>query len=215
MTANTASKSSPTWYRKTIRRYKYWRWLIIIGASIFCLMWIGRFQIASHIYDFLDASRPPEHADVVVVLGGGSNGNRAKKAYELYEQGYAPNVIVSGSNSGLSNDLAYLKRKGIPSEVITINDRATSTWDEAQQVLSALREQEADSAIIVTDGFHTRRAQATYDKLQRDPPIELTFVSAVPTFPADHWWSSRQGRKKVATEYSKTVYYCLRYGVCP
>ena len=45
---------------------------------------------------YLVSAGPPEKADIVVVLGGDSSGNRILKAAELVRAGYAPRVLVSG-----------------------------------------------------------------------------------------------------------------------
>jgi len=159
------------------------------------------------LYNFLDVSESPRRAGFVVLLGGGHL-NRVRKAAVLYHQGYASRVVVSGGplyKYGIAcstGQLALddLEKIGLPTEATPRCDEATSTWDEAQRLLLVLRQQGAKSALLVTDPEHTRRARATYRRLQGDWDIELTFVGAEPEFQADTWWRSEKGLVAVQNE---------------
>lgn len=189
---------------------------IMIGVTILALvLWLSRHLWLPKLYDFLDVGQPPEQADFIVVLGGGADGNRAILAAELYRQGLAPRLIASGCYPAILSDMEELIQAGVPSEVIISNVHAESTWNEAKQVLTLLKQENATSALIVTDGFHTRRARATYDHLQTDPEIRLTFVSTSGPFVADSWWQIPSGPRLVLGEYVKLAYYLVRYGVIP
>jgi uncharacterized SAM-binding protein YcdF (DUF218 family) len=101
----------------------------------------------------------------------------------------------------------------VPSDALIINDHAYTTWDEARQILDILHSQQAQSAIIVTDAYHTRRARATFAQAQTKPEIALTFADSYDIFQYNRWWQNPDGREDVLSEYLKMVYYYIRYGV--
>ena len=202
-------------------RIKRFRWPILLALCLLGLCLSRHFWLRG-FYSFLDVSDPPQHADFIVLLGGGGV-NRVQRAATLYREGYAPRVLVSGGPlykygiacSSAQLTLADLQRLGLPPEAILLNDEASSTWDEALQVLRILHREGAESALIISDPEHTRRARATYRRLQADRSIELTFVGAEARFPTRAWWRSEKGLITVQNEYIKLGYYLLYHGVWP
>ncbi len=148
---------------------------------------------------------------MIVVLGG-SSGSRETHAAQLYHEGYASKVIISGYAETMDDNIQLIREKGVPQTALIINDRATSTYNEAQQVLEVLSHLKADSVLIVTDHFHTRRASATYEYVFAGHNIELTFVSPNDDFTADNWWNSNSNYG-IMLEYPKMLYYWFAYGV--
>lgn len=187
------------------------RWIVTFGLASAAVLFLTRAAWLPFLYTFLDVSQPPERSDFIIILGGRLN--RAETAIELFRQGYAPRLLVSGDVPMVADYLEVLDRASIPRSAVLTNDQATSTWDEAQQAFELLEREGAQSAIIVTDAVHTRRAKATYRALMPDPPLRLTFVAAVEDFTRDNWWLDKEGVKFVSEEYSKLVYYLVQYGV--
>lgn len=190
------------------------RWYIIL-VVIVCLVLI---IFATHplwlsaLYRFLDVSQSPHPAGVIVVLGG-SGGQREIYAAYLYRQGYASKVLISGSNSSIDYSLSLISDGGVRGTDILINGDATTTYDEAEQVLALLQEMNVDSVLVVTDRFHTRRAAATYDHVFQGYDIALTFVSPIDGVSSANWWQQSVVRDQVCWEYLKMLYYWLNYGV--
>ena len=179
--------------------------IVIIGIFAYPL-WLPQ------IYKYLDVSEPPQKADVLVVLGG-SYGRRETFAVELYKEGYAPRILVSGGDDeSLQQGLSIIRESGIPENALLVNDQATSTYDEAQQVLDLLLQTDAKSALIVTDPFHTRRALATYKHVFQGHNITLTIVSPDENIDPNSWWISGF-KDEIMTELIKLPYYWLVYGV--
>lgn len=148
---------------------------------------------------------------MIIVLGG-SSGSRETYAARLYHKGYAPTVIISGYADKMAYNLQILQENGVPESATIINDQATTTYDEAQQILEILIDLKADSALIVTNRFHTRRASATYEHVFAGYDIDLTFVSPDDDVKAHNWWKSKSGGG-IVLEYPKMLYYWLAYGV--
>jgi uncharacterized SAM-binding protein YcdF (DUF218 family) len=136
-------------------------------------------------------------ADVIVALAGDNRSNREKKAAELYHQGWADNVVVSGMKYDLgfhTGEAArrYVARLGVPEAKISMISETLNTRAEARILEQLMRERGWRSAIIVTSAFHSRRAAYTIEKAAPD----LTFYSApvpigAPEWAPDAWWSRR------------------------
>jgi len=137
-------------------------------------------------------------ADVIVALGGDHLCNREKRAAELYHQGWANNVVVSGVQYswGFHTGEAareYVMNLGVPEEKISMIAETLNTRAEAKALEKLMRERGWRSAIIVTSAFHSRRALYTIEKAARG----LTFSSSpVPTgspeWDPHAWWSRRE-----------------------
>ena len=136
-------------------------------------------------------------ADVIVALGGDPLCNREKKAAELFHQGWANNVVVSGIkyawgfHTGEAAQ-AFVMGQGVPGEKVSIIRETLNTRAEAKVLDALMRERGWRSAIIVTSAFHSRRALYTVEKTSRD----LTFHSSpvktgYPEWEPDAWWSRR------------------------
>ena len=94
----------------------------------------------------LIVDQPPQKADAIVVLGGGS-GDREATGARLYAEGYAPLVITTGSKfslPGLSQvtfaqlSALELMRRGVPASAIVQLSETQSTCDDARLALAAL-----------------------------------------------------------------------------
>ncbi len=155
------------------------------------------------MFDWLDTSTAPRPADVIIVLGGLRN--RGPRAYELYRQGYAPWVLVSGTQGDVDAYGPLFEGSNV-----VYNPHAHSTWDEAQQNAAILRGRGVRSALIVTTNHHTRRAAAVYRAVM--PELEASFVG-VPISAADGpgWFWLRLNT--AVREVIKSGYYFVQYGV--
>jgi uncharacterized SAM-binding protein YcdF (DUF218 family) len=158
----------------------------------------------------LDGSEPPQKADVIVVLGGDSHGNRILKAAELARQGYAPKVLVSGQGSMYGrheSDMAidFAVTHNYPrEEFIPFRYPALSTTDEAAADIRQLRELGVHKYILVTSPYHTARAGRIFRR--EGAGLEVHTVSAPePYWQNGEWWKSREGRKLWLQEFVKTI----------
>lgn len=136
-------------------------------------------------------------ADVIVALGGDHRCNREKRAAELYHQGWANNVVVSGIKYpwGFHTGEAarrYVMNLGVPEEKISMIGETLNTRVEAKVLDEMMRERGWNSAIIVTSAFHSRRATYTIEKAARDRTFHSSPVpTGSPEWAPDRWWSRR------------------------
>ncbi|MFF0199591.1 vancomycin high temperature exclusion protein [Streptomyces sp. NPDC005017] len=109
-------------------------------------------------------------SDVAVVFGAGLwNGepspylaHRLDAAAELYRAGRVKVVLVTGDNSRKEYDepdamRAYLTRHGVPDRRIVSDYAGFDTWDSC---VRAKRIFGVDEAVLISQGFHVRRAVA-------------------------------------------------------
>ena len=137
-------------------------------------------------------------ADVIVAFAGDNRSNREKRAAELWRQGWADNVVVSGMSFAWGFHTGEAARKymmslGVPGEKISMISEALNTRAEAKALDDLMRERGWNSAIIVTAAFHSRRATYTVERAARG----RTFYSSPvppgsPEWAPRAWWSRRE-----------------------
>lgn len=186
------------------------RWLLLIAAVAVVAasypVWLGAAG------SYLVYREEPFQAQMAVVLAGGYRGNRILRAAELVREGFVPRVLVSGTGyygrSEAELAIDYAVRQGHPREYfLGFAHQAQSTLEEARLVAAELRSLGVKRVLLVTSDYHTRRARACYRKAA--PDIELRVIgTADKDFPKP-WWSTRQGRKTVFLEWTKTVSWWL------
>jgi uncharacterized SAM-binding protein YcdF (DUF218 family) len=173
---------------------------------------------------------PPGQADVAIVLAGGE-GERLGAALRIWRQGRVGALMITGPNvpllpvytGGDSLTMADVKRriavrKGVPPEDVWMALGASSTYDEAEDALRALRERNVKKAIVVTSPLHSRRARATFRHVFRGSGVEVTLETLPVDLSAEkpeRWWTREREMMAVFTETAKTVFYWNRYGISP
>ena len=169
-------------------------------------------------------------ADALVVLSGSSSYlERTQKAAELFHQGRAPLVLVTddhtrgGWSSALQTNPFFvdraideLTRHGVPPERIRIAPGvADSTHSEAVIVKNFAAAQGLRSVLIVTSGYHSRRALRTFRTTFEGTGVAIGLdpvTNGPQTPPAASWWLRPSGWRDVAGEYCKLLYYRFVYG---
>jgi uncharacterized SAM-binding protein YcdF (DUF218 family) len=155
---------------------------------------------------FLPMSESPKQADVIIVLSGG--GGRVEKAVELFQEGFAPYLLLStvsesASPSGDMHQTALAL--GIPEEAILTEDAAQSTYQNAEFTLPIMKQHGFKSAIVVSSDFHMRRVKFIFDHVYKKSGIELTYIGADSGYNAKTWWSDRNSRETTFNEYTKMI----------
>jgi uncharacterized SAM-binding protein YcdF (DUF218 family) len=154
-------------------------------------------------------TQPPFQADMIEVLGGDWFGNRILEAARLARAGYAPYVLVSGSDylyGNYESDMAvpFAVKHGYDEKMfIKLLQPVTSTMEEAQAVVPELRRRGVKRLIVVTSEFHTARAGRIFRTVA--PEMEIRMVAAPDTLHWDNWWTDREGRKTFLYEWLKTM----------
>ena len=164
---------------------------------------------------------PPAKADAIVVLGGGAN-FRAFETAQLYQAGWARLILVMNSELratdrlGLTITEAELVRRillsnAVPAEAIYIvGTNLTSTYDEALTLKAWSKDSHAESFLIPTGPFHSRRVRWVFRKVFRDATARFTVTSIDPKQCRD-WWRHEKTLIDFQNEFVKFGFYVIRY----
>ena len=154
----------------------------------------------------------PQRADVILVLAGETD-RRPQRALELLAQGYGKRVILDVPNdaklySFTEIALAQQYVRDLPqAESLRVCPIiGLSTKDEAKDAEGCLRREGANSVLIVTSDYHTRRA---LDIFQRVIPGRQYSVAAARNdeqFGA-RWWAHRQWAKTFVDEWLRLLWW--------
>lgn len=129
---------------------------------------------------------PGTTADVIVVLGGGTEpqvdprsmvevnaaGDRVLYAFNLYQQGVAPVLLLSGGDIDFINDspstpaddmAALMEMLGVPRDVMIIQNESLNTLQDAELSCALIKENHFESVILVTSAFHMPRSMALFE----------------------------------------------------
>jgi uncharacterized SAM-binding protein YcdF (DUF218 family) len=146
-------------------------------------------------------------ADALVVLGarvleGGVPSRalqaRVEKAVELYHQGLAPRLVLSGgvglhppAEARVMRELAV--RRGVPAEACLLEEQSRSTEQNARYCARLLREVGARRVVVVSDPFHLLRARQHFRLNGFEVATSPAPLATRELHPVDRfYWSSRE-----------------------
>jgi uncharacterized SAM-binding protein YcdF (DUF218 family) len=177
---------------------------LVAGLALTHSIWLGALGA------FLIHADQPAPADYALVLGGDQFGHRIMTAGDLVRQGFVRKAIVSGPRAcyGFAeSELAvnFAVKHGYPKDYfIQSPNNATSTSDEAPLLIAQLRSLGANSFLLVTSDYHTRRAASYFRPFASG--MEMRVIAAPDEFFRwDSWWRTREGQKVFYLEWSKTL----------
>lgn len=165
-------------------------------------------------------AQPPVPADLIVVLGGGSMSARLKKGADLYRQGLASRILVTGfSEESLAIvewqadwRFRYLQGIGVPAEAILKDSRARNSGEEARSIAMLMQEKQWGAVLIVSDPPHLARLAWILGKVLQPTQIRYRLIASNPTWwNAPLWWTNPVSAAFVIEEYIKIVYYLATY----
>lgn len=183
-------------YLRFVRRSKWTgRLLVFVSVIVACyfMLPIGLNVAARQLV----LNDPLTRADVIVALGGDKRCEREKRAAELYLQGWASKVTVSGVQYAWgvhTGDVGkrYVISLGVAEDDVLVIRDIWNTRTEADQLAKIMRERGWRTAIIVTSAFHSRRALYTIERAAPDLDFNSSPVAAVsPEWVPDNWWKRR------------------------
>jgi uncharacterized SAM-binding protein YcdF (DUF218 family) len=183
--------------------------VFVLLASIGLLWWQSH-NILAAAGNFLDVGEAPQKADAAIVLAGGWTGERVLRAGQLVRQGVVPYALLSSSATyyGLTEcecESTYAVRNGYSPEMFQcLLVKASSTRQEAQQMVAELRRRGIKKCLIVSVDTHLRRSRRIFK--QAAPEIEFHMISASsPNYRLSTWYQEREGRKAVFLEWTKVI----------
>lgn len=148
---------------------------IIAIITIFILYvlitsWVLSVDDISHCGGVPGVENGCEEAGAIVAISGGDTRARALEAIELYYQKWAPMIVFSGaasdksgpSNAAVMREIAL--ERGIPAEDIRIDEVSKNTKENAKETKTIFEVENISSVIVVTSGYHVRRAVFEFEK---------------------------------------------------
>lgn len=171
-------------------------------------------EVMKRVTAYLGEEDVPQSSDLIVVFGS-NNPARMQTAIDLWKQGFAPYIFVSGGHPYFqtSEPEAEIFKKmaieqGIPSEKIIIETEAITVSDNVKRTLNALEEKDLNFSkiILVTDWFAKRRAWAIMMKYI--PATSEIYRVNAPVNPEgdyapDRWFHNEKGIRLVFGEFVK------------
>ena len=153
--------------------------------------------------------------DAIVAISGGDTISRANWAIDLYKNGWSNIIIFSGAaqdKSGPSN-AAVMKtlaiKAGIPGPNIYIDEYSETTGQNALNTQTILVNHNIKRVILVTSGYHQRRASLEFNKRANNVAI---FNSPTPTDKdwSFLWWMTPRGWWLATSELVKiSIFYVV------
>ncbi|MFV0477856.1 MAG: YdcF family protein [Parahaliea sp.] len=169
----------------------WWGWrglgASLIGLALCWLYLCASPLMADYMMARLEADYPPQAATdlpaaaAIVVLGGSTRGDTAVQQFsdlnaqsdrlifaaELYHQGKAPLVLLSGGSVGhlrseareMADIMAIMQ---LPPANLLLEERSRNTYENALYSASLLKKNNINRVLLVTSAFHMSRAVACF-----------------------------------------------------
>ena len=146
--------------------------------------------------------------DVIVAISGGDTAARANTAVELYKNGWAKTLVFSGAaqdKSGPSNAAAMKTiavAAGVPEASILLDEDSATTKQNAENTMRIFTKNKITSIILVTSGYHQRRASLEFNKHTEG----ITIINHPTPNDVDWsfwWWVSPRGWWLATNEFAK------------
>jgi uncharacterized SAM-binding protein YcdF (DUF218 family) len=157
---------------RSTRPQRRFRWVLplVLFVVLAIPLLLGSLMGAIYWQARTDEATP---SDAIVVLGAAQwNGRptdvlraRLDRALLLYDEGYAPRIIVTGGKqegdafTEAESSRNYLVERGVPDAAILLENSSRSTWGNIEGIRTLLAGSDVHSLLIVSDGFHLFRAE--------------------------------------------------------
>ena len=152
----------------TIDKKKNFRLIVLFIISII-LFYLIFTAISIVNYSKIDGKA---HSDIAIVLGAGTSNGEVSPVYRerinhgiwLYENDYVDYLILTGGiGEGNNASDAYIAKqyalsKSVPEQAIFIEEKSTITEENLENATAIMDENSFDTAIIVSDPLHMKRA---------------------------------------------------------
>jgi uncharacterized SAM-binding protein YcdF (DUF218 family) len=198
--------------RKKRRTSPRWPWFVLLAFALSALALVG--WVASD-WSLLVKDTPGARARWALVLAGeGTEADRTQAGLALIQTGRVDSLVVSGTPVVGSLFSSAILLSALPQEtdvrrrVLEAQHTSRSTVEEAQALIPMLQALGADTVVLVTSNFHTRRAASVFQAIAPEGMHFLPISS--PSFYFAQGWSSREGAKAWLLEWTKTLWWHLK-----
>jgi uncharacterized SAM-binding protein YcdF (DUF218 family) len=190
--------------------------VVTVGVSSAALTILS----VANVGHWLSAPRTvPIHGDIIVALGGGQV-ERVQSALQLYQEGYANRILLTGvgrtpgpkTNRYLYWESRFLLDGGVPSEALLFDDLSANSYEEANNTALLMRSRQWKVALVISDPPHLRRLEMVWGQACARHGLEYRLIATEPpTWNASRWWRDKVWARFVGAELVKLAYYAVAY----
>ena len=179
---------------------------IVVSLIIAIVLLFSQYEVLLKGYArFFTIDNATSGMEATIVILSGNWKTRIPKALELYAAGYGTRLLLTTERSWnfKINQIGMTKEQeakkiakilGIQAKFETVRSLkggATSTFDEAYDLLAFCNKENLRHIIIVTDSYHTRRALFAFKKVFKGTNIKVEVSAALnEVFNEENWWFS-------------------------
>ncbi|MEP7205046.1 MAG: YdcF family protein [Candidatus Saccharibacteria bacterium] len=182
---------------------------IIVGLSLFLQP-----DDLRNCNDRVTTLKPCLAVDAIVAVSGGDTNARTDEAIRLFKNGWSNILIFSGAaqdKSGPSNAAVMKARaiaSGVPKSAIVLDETSATTQQNAENSETLFTERNIKSIILVTSGYHQRRASLEFNKTNSGVKV-LNHPVARDQDWSVWWWTYPRGWGLAISEFFKIIVFSL------
>lgn len=160
----------------------------------------------------IDAIEARGKADAIVVLTGGLG--RTEVGLSLLSSGSAGVMILSGVHEDAELDSIFFKKKLSEKDRLRIilEKNSRSTMENAIEVRRIFEERGFRSMVLITSGYHMKRALYIFRHMMPDDYIIMPYSVESPNFDETRWWGSTS-LGLLTIEFLKFYWYAAGFGI--
>lgn len=153
---------------------------------------------------------PCARVDAIVAVSGGDTNARTDEAIRLFQNGWAKYLIFSGAasdKSGPSNAAVMRQRAldaGVDEKVIYIDEYSNTTRQNAENTANLMQKLSVKRVILVTSGYHQRRASLELSKRSEGTEVINSPVATDADWSL-FWWVTPRGWTLAGSEIIKII----------
>ncbi len=198
------------------------KYLTLSGLLMFYLFSItpvADFIVKNLEDDFTPLSQQKlDEADTIVVLSGGAKADvlRSSEVLRISTlKEHSSELIISGTQELADRESTSLVEtffvsRGVPAEMIYIEDESRNTRENAKQIVSRVGE---EPFFLVTSAYHMKRALTEFEKLNANPiPAPTDFRAKRSSYGVGDYIPNSENLRKsdlAVHEYFGIIYYAL------
>ena len=150
----------------------------------------------------------------IVAVSGGDTNARTDEAIKLFQNGWSDTLIFSGAaqdKTGPSNAAAMRTRaiaSGVPESVIHLDEYSETTRQNAENVKNIFVTRKLHDIILVTSGYHQRRASLEFNARTTSVNI-INHPAPTDSGWSAWWWLTPRGWWLAGGEFFKIIGFYL------
>lgn len=189
-------------------------WVASGLVALACALLLGGSYLLATLGRLMVVQDSPSRADAIVVISG-DWGARLEQGVDLFQNGYAPVlVLVGGGQEGRPSAAQVMMdeaiKMGVPASAVLLVEGSASTREDAMFTRELMVQEEMKSAILVTSPYHQLRASLTFTRAFEGSGVALAnYPVQEDVWRADNWWKTGNTLRMTLLELTKLAYYKL------